>query len=1015
MKRFKKLILFVVAVLVLTTALGVLVACGESDSATYTVTFKAAGQTVHTVDVNNGEKIKASQLPSFGKEGYDLEGWFVGDVDVLDYVVKGNVTANAKLTAKQYTVTFKNGETVLSTKQIAYGTAILASHVPAKPTAPEGKVFDGWYVGDTKVVYGVYVVKSDVTMTAKFADSHESYSVVFKNGTEVVHNFTVPNHTKLSATQIPDAPAAPSGKTFEGWYVGDVKVEAGFEVTGNITAVAKFKDNGSEGPEDPNPPAPTTYTVTFKNGETVVNTLTGLSGNTTLTAAQIPSVTAPEGKKFEGWFVGDVKIEAGYTVTANVTAVAKFVTVGDVEITFVRSNRLDEGAQLNFYEEIETRTVAAGTTLSVSDFPENDTFVKVDWMIYKFDSWMIDNDFIYSDTVTVTEDTIILAYYAPRAQDRFAGDYMMMEYMDPDVVYWPDPAPNQGAVVTFSGYGEGYLSYKGKSYAFTYTYDFDEENYENAYLEAQVVHMTFKSGPYLRGTAQIWHEDSDGFLMHPNIYCEVTYIDHDFDIEAAKGAVYTHMENINNSQPENPDEPETHTHSLTKTDAVSATFEKDGNIEFWSCSGCDKLFADSVGNQEIQQPQTIVEKYDTDDDNHWRSDIEKTLHAVTDGVCTVCAKPVTHTVGLEYELVVPTAKAKAAYAARGLDYEQNGGYYVVKHIGTARGDIVIPATYNGIPVKEIGEYAFYNNDGKGYIYDYYETTSVTLPEGIIKIGSHAFYFVGSPKDPTEPNRISTIRLPQSLLTIEEHAFSITGIDYLVIPKSVTEIGEHCFYQSYMKIYFERSLAEMEDVSIAEMPFFTDSLYYYSETDPSQSGLYWHYENSNIEEFINWVGMTGTFEHFMAKIEVQPDEEGRPRGFIPFESTLTLEITEFDEQQGVTGFKITETEFYDTVNQTRMSAKWEVGQKTAQTDSTYCEWELRCTRTLVYAGRTFVLPLMADISFRVDESTGRINAGISIFNTFCEELMEFENYCRELLQDDFVAVDPGFITFGLDIL
>ncbi len=131
---------------------------------------------------------------------------------------------------------------------------------------------------------------------------------------------------------------------------------------------------------------------------------------------------------------------------------------------------------------------------------------------------------------------------------------------------------------------------------------------------------------------------------------------------------------------------------------------------------------------------------------------------------------------------------------------------------------------------------------------------------------------------------------------------------------------------------------MEDVSIAEMPFFTDSLYYYSETDPSQSGLYWHYENSNIEEFINWVGMTGTFEHFMAKIEVQPDEEGRPRGFIPFESTLTLEITEFDKQQGV-----------------------------------------------------------------------------SIFNTFSEELMEFENYCRELLQDDFVAVDPGFITFGLDIL
>ncbi len=336
MKTFKKLILFVVAVLVLTTALGVLVACDEPASATYTVTFKAAGQTVHTVDVNNGEKIKASQLPSFGKEGYDLEGWFVGDVDVLDYVVKGNVTANAKLTAKQYTVTFKNGETVLSTKQIAYGTAILASHVPAKPTAPEGKVFDGW-------------------------------------------------------------------------YVGDVKVEAGFEVTGNITAVARFKDNGGEGPEDPNPPAPTTYTVTFKNGETVVNTLTGLSGNTTLTAAQIPNVTAPEGKEFEGWYVGSVKVEAGYTVTGDVTAVARFKDAEEnpdepnppapttYTVTFKSQNQV-----------IKTVSgVVADSVLTEEQIPETP-----DAPQYKeFTYWQVNGKYANPATYEIKSDTVFVANF----------------------------------------------------------------------------------------------------------------------------------------------------------------------------------------------------------------------------------------------------------------------------------------------------------------------------------------------------------------------------------------------------------------------------------------------------------------------------------------------------------------------------------------------------------------------------------------------------------------------------
>ena len=48
-----------------------------------------------------------------------------------------------------------------------------------------------------------------------------------------------------------------------------------------------------------------------------------------------------------------------------------------------------------------------------------------------------------------------------------------------------------------------------------------------------------------------------------------------------------------------------HTHTLTKTDEVAATCEKDGTEAYWTCSGCGKLFADEAGTQEIEKPVVI--------------------------------------------------------------------------------------------------------------------------------------------------------------------------------------------------------------------------------------------------------------------------------------------------------------------------------------------------------------------------------------------------------------------------
>lgn len=73
-----------------------------------------------------------------------------------------------------------------------------------------------------------------------------------------------------------------------------------------------------------------------------------------------------------------------------------------------------------------------------------------------------------------------------------------------------------------------------------------------------------------------------------------------------------------------------HTHTMVKKEAVAATCDKDGNVEYYTCSKCGKNYADKAGTQELA---SVVEKatghntgveWKTDETNHWK-------------VCTVCA------------------------------------------------------------------------------------------------------------------------------------------------------------------------------------------------------------------------------------------------------------------------------------------------------------------------------------------------------------------------------------------
>ena len=122
--------------------------------------------------------------------------------------------------------------------------------------------------------------------------------------------------------------------------------------------------------------------------------------------------------------------------------------------------------------------------------------------------------------------------------------------------------------------------------------------------------------------------------------------------------------------------------------------------------------------------------------------------------------------------------------------------------------VVIPETYRGLPVTEIGAYAF-----------------------------------------QQESYIESITIPNSVTTIADYAFSnCSSLTSVVIPDSVTTIGDWVFEgcNNLTRVYYKGTASEWENISI--YPFNTDltsaTRYYYDESETAES--WWHYDgNGNV--------------------------------------------------------------------------------------------------------------------------------------------------------------------------
>ena len=158
-------------------------------------------------------------------------------------------------------------------------------------------------------------------------------------------------------------------------------------------------------------------------------------------------------------------------------------------------------------------------------------------------------------------------------------------------------------------------------------------------------------------------------------------------------------------------------------------------------------------------------------------------------------------------------------------------------------------------ITSIGKHAFYNC---------YTLISVTIPDSVTSIGNYAFQYCYSLTSINIPDSVTTIgfnafyscdsltgiTIPDSVKIIDNNTFEYCeNLTSIILPNTLIRIGYSAFAYTYAleTIYYTGTESEWNAITIYDSSTYLANAtrYYYSETEPTEDGNFWHYVNGEI--------------------------------------------------------------------------------------------------------------------------------------------------------------------------
>lgn len=336
----------------------------------YTVTFMDGEKVLRAfTNVPHGSAVTAPEVSE--KYGKTFIGW-----DKKFDNVTSDLTINAVYDVDKFTVTFKDGETVLETQTVEYEAAATAPDT-ARLSPPEGMHFAKWDKDFSKVT-------EDIEVSAVYESN--KYTVTFKNGETTIKVVEVKHGDPATPPNVYDT----ATEKFVGW-------DKSFDnVTSDLIVNAKFETKK--------------FTLTFINfdGTTVYTAEVeyGASIDSHFETADSAATFNGTILDYEGWYKADgTRIDEldlptmpaeNFTLTLKLrlmdSAIGEFTVNTPADFTFTESNTAEFSVMPN-----EGTTLYAGVT-------------------YKY-IWTINKD----NVIYKTEETVVPSL---TLQNLAAGEYL---------------------------------------------------------------------------------------------------------------------------------------------------------------------------------------------------------------------------------------------------------------------------------------------------------------------------------------------------------------------------------------------------------------------------------------------------------------------------------------------------------------------------------------------------------------------------------------------------------------